>query len=96
MMSQGIDDDSALLSWHLSLGTISPRTVFHNALQSLGSTDKDDHVWKEATEDDRGARWLLMHLGIRDYFLYTALKVGNGTVIIFSTLTLFLSLQIFT
>lgn len=33
--------------------------------------------WREPVRGD-GVRWLLMHVGIRDFFLYTALKEGGG------------------
>ncbi|GAB4814041.1 hypothetical protein N2152v2_001087 [Parachlorella kessleri] len=33
--------------------------------------------WREPVRGD-GARWLLMHLGIRDFFYYTLLKEGQG------------------
>ena len=86
---------SAMLSTALSLGTISPRTLYweivkatleeeqqkaeqvENTTASLSSPSSSSSTlwrWEEPTKESSGHRWLLMHLGIRDYFQFYALK----------------------
>jgi len=81
-MEAGASDGSALLSTCLSLGTLSPRTVYWETLQSMMESDSKEDArvlldawsWTEPSVTSPGQHWLLMHMGIRDFFLLTALK----------------------
>ncbi|CAL8470116.1 g9658 [Coccomyxa elongata] len=59
-------DNSVKLSAYLAAGCLSPRMVYaeiQRARQQVGA--------------DSGHSWLIMHLVIRDFFLFTALKEGD-------------------
>lgn len=68
---------SAMLSLALSLGTLSIPCLYWKTLQAMldhqgGSIDMWE--WSEPTKKSPGHHWLLMHLGIRDFFIYYAVK----------------------
>jgi deoxyribodipyrimidine photo-lyase len=86
MMAGGVDS-SAKLAVFLSLGCISPRTVYWQAVDALqqaggegagaGPAAAAAWRWREPDAGSPGAAWLLMHLGIRDFFLFCALRDGE-------------------
>ncbi|PSC72038.1 cryptochrome DASH-like isoform A [Micractinium conductrix] len=111
MLAFGVDT-SAKLSAFLSMGCLSPRTVYAEVLrlaaadaaaeqpqaaaqQQQGEQQRQRHqqqqqgeqqaeqqaeqlgVWRDPQRGDTW-RWLLMHLTIRDYFIFLALKEGEA------------------
>ncbi|KAL4431731.1 hypothetical protein ABPG77_002947 [Micractinium sp. CCAP 211/92] len=92
MTATGVDS-SAKLSAFLSLGCLSPRSVWAETAR-LAAVEQQQQQQQGQREGQRGEeplpgalrwrepqrgdtwRWLLMHLGIRDFFLYSALKEG--------------------
>lgn len=93
MMAGNSTESSAVLSAALSLGTVSPRTVYWETLHAMLEAQKEQGVesreldqqapapaewcWSEPTKASPGHHWLLMHLGIRDFFTYYSLKAGK-------------------
>lgn len=67
---------SAMLSLALSLGTLSIRSLYWKTLQAMldDQVGSEDWQWSEPTKESPGHHWLLMHLGIRDFFSYYAIK----------------------
>jgi deoxyribodipyrimidine photolyase len=74
---------SAMLSLALSLGTLSIRSLYETTVQAMlddhepggrSSSSIDNWQWSEPTIKSPGHHWLLMHLGIRDFFSYYAVK----------------------
>jgi deoxyribodipyrimidine photolyase len=73
-----------MVSTALSLGTISPRSLYWETLKAMMNEKEGEEeeqsssslwCWEEPTkESSPGHHWLLMHLGIRDYFQFHALK----------------------
>uniref|UniRef100_A0A7S3VN31 Photolyase/cryptochrome alpha/beta domain-containing protein n=2 Tax=Dunaliella tertiolecta TaxID=3047 RepID=A0A7S3VN31_DUNTE len=63
-------DASTHLSAFLGLGCISPRTVWDEVLKVR------EHLLKEGA-DTAAADCMLMHLEIRDFYIFTALKEAN-------------------
>ena len=66
-MSSSTDLGGFMTSTALSLGTISPRSVYSAVARQLGQ------LWEWSSSigaSSPGEEWLLMHLVIRDYFLY--------------------------
>lgn len=96
-MMAGGEDSSAMLSISLSLGTISPRTVYWETLHAMHAVlpraegakgkipgcgeDGNEWTWREPDSASPGHHWLLMHLGIQDFFLYYSLVHGQGKCI---------------
>jgi deoxyribodipyrimidine photolyase len=81
--SNGLET-SAMLSLSLSLGTLSIRTLYWTTLEAMvllqdddtTTAEKEDWQWREPIKESPGHHWLLMHLGIRDFFTYYALKAA--------------------
>ena len=66
-MSSSIELGGFMTSTALSLGTISPRLVYFAVEKQLGPSFQ----WASSIgASSPGEEWLLMHLVIRDYFLY--------------------------
>ncbi len=61
-------NDSSRFSTHLAFGTLSPRMIYHRA---------KDHVATEDDENGAGVKWIMSHLEMRDFFLYTAFASGK-------------------
>ena len=80
MTAVGVDS-SAKLSGFLALGSLSPRMIHAAALRyaaaEAGPGGAAPDPWAEPRAGDSW-RWLLMHLAIRDWFLFSALRDGDG------------------
>eukprot|EP01024_Parvocaulis_polyphysoides_P058151 TRINITY_DN62293_c0_g1_i1.p1 TRINITY_DN62293_c0_g1~~TRINITY_DN62293_c0_g1_i1.p1 ORF type:complete len:242 (-),score=13.63 TRINITY_DN62293_c0_g1_i1:20-745(-) len=68
MQAVGVET-STKLSTFMALGCISPRTVYEE-VQKVNQTLKS----VEGELQQENCQWLTMHLCIRDYFIFTALK----------------------
>ena len=79
-MQANTEDLSALLSVALSVGSLSPRTIYHKTIESLSMPTENTWTWNpKVTKESAGQHWLLMHLAIRDYFLFRAEIDGEST-----------------
>jgi len=80
-MSASTSERGAMLSTALSLGTLSPRMVYRKVYDRLLAKKKAQGVsWTwgpKVTSSSLGEEWLLMHLVIRDYFIYSAEHEGD-------------------
>ena len=56
------NNDSSKFSIHLSMGTLSPRTIYAKVKES-GNTE---------------SQWIISHLEMRDFFIYNAFKLGSN------------------
>ena len=68
-------DNSSMLSTALSVGSLSPRMVYTKAMASLNSkwpgTGGCDWI-KHLQKNGPGEAWLIMHLVIRDFFIFSS------------------------
>ncbi|KAK9808788.1 hypothetical protein WJX72_003695 [[Myrmecia] bisecta] len=69
MLAYGVDN-STKLSVYLALGCLSPRMVHELAQQHI-------QLYSGADGDASSAIWLKMHLLIRDFFIFTAMKEAD-------------------
>jgi deoxyribodipyrimidine photolyase len=101
MLAYGVDT-SLKISPFLSLGCITPRIIWYEVVKYIlsgsgsGEDDGGKYEWKEpekkAITPAEHAIWILVHLAIRDYFIYDAIRLrindndndvdnGGGTVL---------------
>ncbi len=59
------NNDSSRYSSHLAFGTLSPRMIYHRARE-----------YSTTVEGGEAVKWLMSHLEMRDFFLYTAFASG--------------------
>lgn len=71
-MATYVGHHSALLSVALSLGSLSPRQVYRAAWNCVRNTNDTQEWSHKIDKSSPGHIWLLMHLAIRDYFLFMA------------------------
>ncbi len=80
-MSASTCERGAMLSTALSLGTLSPRMVYrkvHDVLRAKKQQQSPSWKWgPKVNSSSLGEEWLLMHLVIRDYFIYLAEYEGD-------------------
>eukprot|EP00890_Picochlorum_soloecismus_P001451 jgi/Picsp_1/2306/NSC_05770-R1_dna photolyase len=73
-MLASIGDNSAMLSTALSVGSLSPRMFYAKAMASLNAKRPGTRCnWlKELEKNGPGEAWLIMHLVIRDFFMFSS------------------------
>lgn len=67
-------DNSSKLSTALSIGSLSPRMIYAKAIASLNAKQPGARSnWiKELHKNGPGEAWLIMHLVIRDFFVFSS------------------------
>ena len=73
----GLDDSAKLSPW-LAMGALSPRVVFHEVSKCKAKITDSDAIGATASSSSEAEAldWLLTHLTIRDFFLFTGIKAG--------------------
>jgi len=76
------NNQSSRFSTHLALGTLSPRTVYWEVYKYAYKNDSKQCTEtvqeNEKNDDIPNCEWIMSHLEMRDFFLYTAFSSGSN------------------
>lgn len=76
-MAASTSERGVMLSTALSLGTISPRVIYQKVHERLRAKSTTWTWGPKVDASSLGEEWLLMHLVIRDYFIYLSEYEGE-------------------